>query len=381
MLSTSRPKQSIFSKSKRDFPLNEWIEDLTTGITGNYSVIKKDSISNYDQLYADRATQLYQKLWSFIDQPTAANQQIIIVPDGVLGYIPFGTLLTQTIDNQQFKNYPTYPFLIKNHQISYSYSATLLAEQLSPINTAATDDLLAFAPTFGQMSLTLATNDRSGLAPLIHNRREVKTITEIIDGQAFYGAEASRSTFLENAPNYRYLHLSSHARMNDWKPEYSYVSFTQPLDDSLDKTKILYVDDLYNVPLNADMVVLSACETAAGKLSRGEGIISLARAFSYAGARSIITTLWRVNDQKSADLMIDFYENLADGNTKDAALRNAQLSFIEEGTAAHPYFWAGFVPLGNMEKIENGGILSRWGIYLAGGLLFLLGGIWWIRKR
>ncbi|MFK7934526.1 MAG: CHAT domain-containing protein [Saprospiraceae bacterium] len=374
------PQSVNIHQIKRDFPLNEWIEDLTAGITGNYSVTKKDSISNYDQLYVERATQLYQKLWSFIDQPTAANQQIIIVPDGVLGYIPFATLLTQSIDNQQIKNYSTYPFLIKNHQISYSYSATLLAEQLSPINTAATDNLLAFAPTFGQMSLTLAANDRSGLAPLIHNRREVKTITEIIDGQAFYGADASRNSFLENAPNYRYLHLSSHARMNDWKPEYSYVSFTQPLDDSLDKSKILYVDDLYNVSLNADMVVLSACETAAGKLSRGEGIISLARAFSYAGARSIITTLWRVNDQKSADLMIDFYENLADGNSKDAALRNAQLDFIEEGTAAHPYFWAGFVPLGNMEAIEMGGFFVDWYLYLAGGIILLLSGVWWLKK-
>ena len=92
------------------------------------------------------------------------------------------------------------------------------------------------------------------------------------------------------------------------------------------------------------MVVLSACETGIGKLQRGEGIISLARAFAYAGAKSIVTSLWSVNDQKTKDLMLLFYKNLRKGKSKSEALREAKLSFIakNDNPNAHPFFWAGF---------------------------------------
>lgn len=365
---------------ERDFPLQLWIEELTESITVPYSSNSSAAPTNHERRYADRAFELYQKLWSFTQRQQPLTEQVVVVPDGILGYIPFAALLSQTVENQQIGDNSNYNYLIKKHQISYSYSATLLQEQQRNSSAQASKNMLAFAPTFGQMSLTLASNERSGLAPLIHNRREVNSVTNIMNGDAYYGAEATREMFLKHAPDYRYIHLSSHARMNDWKPEYSYISFTQAMDDSLDKSAILYVDDLYNVPLNADMVVLSACETATGKLSRGEGIISLARAFSYAGANSIITTLWRVNDQKSADLMVDFYQNLADGQTKDAALRQAQLRFIEEGTAAHPYFWAGFVPLGNMTAIQSGGSSHLSLLLISLGIFMLLIGVYFWRK-
>ncbi|MEZ4981980.1 MAG: CHAT domain-containing protein [Saprospiraceae bacterium] len=105
--------------------------------------------------------------------------------------------------------------------------------------------------------------------------------------------------------------------------------------------------------LNTDLVVLSACETAVGELQRGEGIISLARAFAYAGAKSIITTLWTVNDISSKDLMQSFYASLKKENSKDKSLRDAKLNLIKsDGEKAHPFFWAGFIGVGDMSPLK-----------------------------
>ena len=116
-----------------------------------------------------------------------------------------------------------------------------------------------------------------------------------------------------------------------------------------------YAKDIYNLSLNADLVTLSACETGIGELKRGEGIISLARAFAYAGAKSIVTTLWSVNDVRTSELMEHFYKNLYKGMDKDAALWQAKKDFLKahKGMSAHPYYWAGFIPIGDMSPIRN----------------------------
>ncbi len=138
--------------------------------------------------------------------------------------------------------------------------------------------------------------------------------------------------------------------------DYSYLAFAE-VKDSIEN-ELLYVRDLYNLQLNADLVVLSACETAQGELQRGEGIISLARAFAYAGAKSIVTTLWVVDDAASKDLMKEFYLQLRKGkakkNTKDAALQAAKLKLVDgkDAVRKHPFFWAGFIAVGDMSAIK-----------------------------
>ncbi|MDO8970542.1 MAG: CHAT domain-containing protein, partial [Saprospiraceae bacterium] len=119
----------------------------------------------------------------------------------------------------------------------------------------------------------------------------------------------------------------------------------------------LYARDLYTYTLNADMVVFSACKTGVGKLRRGEGIISMARAFSHAGAKSIVTTLWDVDDVASKDLLVDFYQQLQQGKTKDAALQQAKIDFLTKnrgdgGAMMHPFFWAGFIAIGDMGAMK-----------------------------
>ena len=140
------------------------------------------------------------------------------------------------------------------------------------------------------------------------------------------------------------------------------------MKDSLEN-EWLYNSELYELELNTDMVVLSACETGIGELQRGEGIISLARGFSYAGAKSIIS----VNDQQTPELMKEFYHNLNNEYTKDEALRKTKLKYIRTSSNPEPFFWAAFIPIGDMSLIDFGQGWFIWfwilGAFMIFGLL------------
>jgi CHAT domain-containing protein len=181
---------------------------------------------------------------------------------------------------------------------------------------------------------------------------EVAAIVKILDGTPSYGTGATLQQFEQLAADYRILHLSTHGKADDRVGDYAYLAFG--VTDETGTFDRLYARDLYNYTLNADMVVLSACETGIGKLQRGEGIISLARAFAYAGAKSIFTTLWQVSDEKTKYLMVYFYKNLKQGQTKDAALRNAKLEYMDKNNseALHPFFWAGLIGIGDMSRLS-----------------------------
>ena len=147
-----------------------------------------------------------------------------------------------------------------------------------------------------------------------------------------------------------------------------------------DGEHLLYVRDLYQLELDAAMVTLSACESGIGELKAGEGFISLARGFFYGGAASLASTLWKINDASSATIMGDFYQNLASGQTKDVALQNAKLAFIQsnqQNPRSHPYYWSAYVLSGNSKPVAGP---SSWIWYLLGGVvLVVLGAV--VRKR
>ena len=155
--------------------------------------------------------------------------------------------------------------------------------------------------------------------------------------------------------------------------DYSFLAFYE-LKDSIEN-EWLYNRELYDLELNADMVVLSACETGIGELQQGEGIISLARGFSYAGAKSIITSLWTVDDEEAPILMNSFYQYLDDGLSKDAALRQAKLDYIQNSPKPHPYFWASFIPIGDMQPIS---FQKKWtSFFWVGVSCFVFGLVAW----
>ena len=149
-----------------------------------------------------------------------------------------------------------------------------------------------------------------------------------------------------------------------------------------DNDGFLHAYEIYNLPLQARLAVLSACETGVGELVKGEGVMSLARAFHYAGCPSVVTSLWKVDDEATAQLMQYFYENLANGKTKSTALREAKLSYLKNAPESkkHPLYWAGFVLIGDDSEI----ILqeSRNGKWLGAlGSIVLLSLIVWVARR
>jgi CHAT domain-containing protein len=142
----------------------------------------------------------------------------------------------------------------------------------------------------------------------------------------------------------RRIHFATHGAISDERPQYSGLMLT--LSESGKEDGLLQVYEIFNLKLNAELVVLSACETGLGKELRGEGVLGLARAFMYAGATSIVASLWRVADRSTADLMIGFYRELDRGAHKAEALRRAKLELIRGGRYGHPYYWASFILIG-----------------------------------
>ena len=326
--------------------------------------------------YARLGQELYQQLLSPALQATSIKS-LRIIPDGVLGYLPFDALLTDTVE-QPLDNYRNYPFLQRTHRLCYSYSLALLTEKKQQVSQSVKKEILAVAPIFKARQPLILGKTKIQLAPLLANVTTTQNLLNEYKGKALLNENAQKATFLQAAPNYAYLHLASHAQMNDENADYSFISFSQ-MTDSVQQNNLLFVRELYTTPIKAEMVVLSACETALGELQEGEGIISLARAFAYAGANSIITTLWQVSDQRSGELITTFYQFLEKGATKDEALWQAKNSLIESGFNAHPYNWAGFIPIGDMRAIElsprNDGLYIKLGLsvlLLMGFLLFYM---------
>ncbi|MEX0273130.1 MAG: CHAT domain-containing protein, partial [Flavobacteriaceae bacterium] len=227
------------------------------------------------------------------------------------------------------------------------------------------EKLLAFAPSFNGQEIN-ASASRDKLSPLPHNITETARVVKLFKGDVFEGERASLQNFSRHVQEYGMLHLATHAVFNNHQPEYSYLAFAPDGQE-----RLLFVKDLYNLELNMDMVTLSACETALGDLKRGEGFIGLASGFFYAGAKSITSTLWKVNDASTASLMGDFYETLAKGHTKGVALQKAQKLFLKrnaDNARAHPYYWSGFVLSGNHAPLD-----PKWPwVWIIAPLLLLL---------
>jgi CHAT domain-containing protein len=148
------------------------------------------------------------------------------------------------------------------------------------------------------------------------------------------------------------LHLATHGKANALEGAFSYLAFAT--ENGSPQDGLLSVTDLYNQTLQTELVVLSACETGLGELQRGEGILSLSRAFAFAGAHSIVSSFWSVNDEATMLVMDGFYRLLAGGAAKNTALRTAKLQYLQQHpAAAHPFYWAGCVLVGDGSPLHE----------------------------
>ncbi|WP_116126121.1 CHAT domain-containing protein [Lewinella sp. IMCC34183] len=270
--------------------------------------------------------------------------RLCIVPDGVLNYLPFAGLPLAESDVPL--DYAAQRYLHDSSELAYAYSGQYLVTVSEQGDRQYARNLLAFAPTFGGEATGSPTRGAdellrggAGLGALPYNREEVEQVAGLVaNAQTYFGADASRARFLEELSGNRILHLSSHGSVHPTDPNLSFVAFSQG-GDSLQREELLYFNDLYGLPIDNELTVLSACETSLGQLAAGETTMSLASAFATAGSRSTLTTLWEVDDRATKDLILDFYRRLVGGASRSEALHAAQAA-LRSGEYAHPYFWS-----------------------------------------
>lgn len=329
--------------------LEDELEQFKSSLIAFHTGSESDDAA-YDR-HLDRCIQLAQSLYRALILPVSAwlPGRVVIVPDGQLGYLPFESLLSGApVDDG---NWRTYPFWGNEKAVSYALSTDYLLETFMPPPRAAVKNWLGLAPyatgPAGLSANITRRTDQSGTAlpPLPSSGKEVAEIAAHINGETWLVEEARTGRFLAEAPYFRLLHLATHARADDRLGNYSWLAVSA-------SGECLPAKDLYQIALAAEMIVLSACEAGGGKLLRGEGIIGLVRAFSQAGARSVVASLWAVNDQSTANLMVQFYQNLKAGLPKDIALQNARKHLLRQSLqAGHPFFWAGFRVYGNVGTV------------------------------
>lgn len=322
--------------------------------------------------YQAQGAVLYNRLLAQTLQNLPASiQDLVIVPEGLLSSLPFENLVLSSESDA---------YLGDRYNISYAYSAALLAEQ----RKFKTDNSKVFAGFAGQYDSAvpdtlsdelLAALVRSGNFNLPGAQEEIRAIADLIGGSSYFSTAAREADFKEKAGAYRILHLSMHALLDERAPLFSRLLFSDKEGEKEDN--YLYASELYNLNLNTDMVVLSACNTGTGKYKRGEGVMSLSRAFAYAGVPSCVMSLWKVPDAATSQIMLTFYENLQKGMRKDAALRAAKKTYRDNAidpSLTHPFYWAGFVVTGDANSLDflRPNVFSYWWLGAAAVVALLL---------
>lgn len=302
------------------------------------------------------------ELWQKIIPPEARDaRRLLVIPDGFLNFIPFEALVTEAPGPQTSLRNASY--LIVGQELRYAWSLAVLRQQQA-LQSGAEKEMLVLAPGFA--------NSERGLAPL--SADGLKWSAGRSDCRVLSGPEASLANCLAEAGRYRLLHFSTHA-FADELPRIELID--QPL----------LLSDIYALALNADLVVLGACQTGLGREYRGEGVMSLARTFARAGAASVLSGLWSVNDRSTAYVMEAFYLNLEKGQAASEALRLAKLAYLQDpGTGAarqSPYFWAGLVLVGanrDLAMTEKKSPLPL-ALQYGSGVAILGLAFWWLWRR
>ncbi len=293
------------------------------------------------------------QLWKTLIEPhdeLISNKRLIIIPDGLLGYLPFDLLIEYDFETDKI-NYRDLPYLLKNHPLSYSYSATLkYSTYFDKSKKKAGNKILAFAPKYDNR-YDDANDEQFNLFDLPFAKSEVEQIISNHGGKSFVDEDATKGNFKKFGDSYSILHLAMHTIINDSLPYQSKLVFYN--DDIDTNSNFMFTHEIYNMDINASMVTLSACNTGTGSFSKGEGIMSMARGFVYAGVPTIVMTLWEVQDAMGSKIMDNYYKYLVEGYTKDIALQKSKLDALKDANMAnaHPFFWSAYIINGDTSEL------------------------------
>lgn len=288
-------------------------------------------ISEFDD--KNIAKDLYRVFFNGFENELKNLKQLVVIRDGLLQYLPFEVLVDQ---NGRF--------LIEKYEFQYGWSANIWKIEKNDDSPSPRSGLMAIAPFTSENASGKVADE---LKPLLASKKEV----EQIGGDIFLEKKAKKDLFFKNYQNYDIIHFATHAQLNDTDPNLSFIAFYPD-----EKESKLFTQELFDLNFDkTQLVVLSACEGGYGYNQKGEGLMSLARAFAYAGCPSVITTLWKANDETSAFIAANIHKYLKKGYNKAKAVQQAKLDLLhneEFGQYDHPYFWSNFILIGNDKPID-----------------------------
>ena len=366
---TSTDFQAFQREKPSDF--EQMLEDFHEAI---HIMLKSD--------YLELAYELYQLLLGQLpptdfsnNVPSSSISKLLIVPDDVLTQLPFEALLTSEVN--PLNPYSDLPYLLMQFDVCYHYSATLWQRGKHQVyfedELKLTESFVGFAPVYRDAETQKEQIEEKELAfaedatrsitirgkdykELIYSEKEVNEIQYLFDKKAhktqiFLHEKASISNFKKSLKDFKYLHIAAHGYFNAEHPEHSGILFSpskeglQEQESETETETIFSLGDAYHLQLDADLVVLSCCESGIGKLAKGEGMIAMNRGFLSAGAANVIYTLFKVYDKASCELTQSLFHHILEGKTYAQALKAAKLQLIQSGKAT-PRLWAGYVLIG-----------------------------------
>jgi CHAT domain-containing protein/uncharacterized protein HemY len=304
-------------------------------------------ISDRNPVFANSAHELYDILIKPAAQQLAGVGTLCIVPDGYLWDVPFQALLSS---NDRY--------VLEDFALYYAPSLSVLREMNRHEDTGhIKQSLIAFGnPVIGNEKVSDAQGNANDLCPLPEAEAEVTSLAQMYaaaESKALIGRAATEKSFKLLASRYQTIHLATHGILDNRHPLYSYLLLTKTEGDA-ENDGLLEAREIMDMKLHADLAVLSACDTARGRIGAGEGVIGMSWAFFVAGVRTTVVSQWKVNSASTSQLMVNFYQTLKLGQsigtaTKADALRKADLLLMKDEQYRHPFYWAGFVMIGSNE--------------------------------
>jgi len=309
--------------------------------------------------YKDYAIKIYNHVFAEFLKDVPEGIQLIIIPDGILYKTPFDALLV-TEPQGYYYDLESMDYLIEHYPITYGYSANVLLQNNK--STSKSNDksntMLALAPEF-----------LGGILPkLKENIAEAQESIKHFDGKVDDGTD--KSTFLDQARIADYLLLATHASAS--------VADNLKSKIFLSDQEYILMNDIQYEKFQAKMVVLSACETGKGKNEIGEGVLSFARGFAYAGVPSVTMNLWKTDDETSSKIIPRYFKYIKKGYSKPEALRKAKLDYIETEPNSSPNKWASLAHIGNPQATFNTCNFNLWWLII---VIILVASLWFLKNR
>jgi len=305
---------------------------------------------NDNKQYSETAYYIFKKVLPFKNAlEIISNKKLVVVPDYKLKNLPFEALITQKNDTDFTQEY-----LIKhNVEISYYQSASVF-QQIEKQNRTAKKKLIGFAPV---------TFNYDALPSLKRSKTEMDHISSLLPTTLLSKEEATTSAFISSLNDYNIVHINTHAGIH--KENGPWIAFSD---------KKIHLKELYGINNQANLVVLDACKSASGTLLKGEGVMSLSRGFFYSGAKSVIASLWNVNEKSNNKILISFYNGIKQGQTKSEALHNAKLNYLNnhQNSELSPYFWSSLILTGDATAINVNDTSYLYYIVIGVSLLILI---------